>query len=117
MKLKYKLWLEGEGRLFGDGPCNILQLVKRLGSLRRAASEINMSYSQAWELIKNLEARLGFKLLESRSGGIAGGGSIVTAKGEHLMETYISFRREAAICLTSLANKWFDDQFEQGLGE
>ena len=56
MKINYKFWLENEkGKVYGDGPFDILNRVKRTGSLRQAAFEINMSYSQAWNLIRGLE--------------------------------------------------------------
>ena len=51
-----KIWIEKDGeKVFGDGPLDILHRVERTGSLRQAAEEINMSYSQAWNLIKDLE--------------------------------------------------------------
>ncbi len=112
MKLNYKLWLEEkEERYFGDGPCDILQRVDRLGSLRKAAAEINMSYSQAWNLIKKLEEKLGFKLLEKRVGGESGGGSHLTDKGRFLAESFADFRREAQEKLTMLEDKYFNDDF------
>ncbi len=112
MKLNYKLWLEEDDKkLFGDGPCDILQLVNKLGSLRKAAAEINMSYSQAWNLIKDLEEKLGFKLLEKKVGGATGGGSKLTEKGKLLMDTFASFRNEAEDCLSELEDKWFDENF------
>lgn len=114
IKLKYKLWLADEEKLFGDGPCELLQLVQRLGSLRKAAAEIKMSYSQAWELVKKLEARWGFKLIDSKSGGIAGGGSTLTRQGQYLIKTYLSFRQEAVVELERLGNKWFSQQFKDG---
>ncbi|MCG8513820.1 MAG: LysR family transcriptional regulator [Halanaerobiales bacterium] len=117
IKLKYKLWLADEEKLFGDGPCAILQLVQRLGSLRQAAEELKMSYSQAWKLIKSLEARWGFKLIESKSGGIAGGGSTLTRQGRYLIKTYRSFRQEAVVELERLENKWFSQQFRDSLYE
>jgi len=112
MKLNYKLWLEKNGeKYFGDGPCDILQRVDRLGSLRQAAEEINMSYSQAWQLITELEKKLGFKLLDKQAGGRSGGGSKLTVKGRTITETYASFRREAEGILSKLEGKWFDRDF------
>jgi len=111
MKLNYKLWLEEDDRLFGDGPCQILELVDQFGSLRQAAAEINMSYSQAWKLIKKLEKRLGFKLLNKKVGGSSGGGSELTKKGRILTENFSKFRKEAADCLTELESKYFNQDF------
>lgn len=115
MKLNYKLWLEEDERLFGDGPCRILELIDQLGSLRQAAAEINMSYSQAWKLIKKLEKRLGFKLLDKKVGGSSGGGSKLTKKGRLLTEEFSAFRKEAAASLAELEKKYFNEEFYQKL--
>lgn len=115
MRLNYKLWLEEEQRMFGDGPCQILELVDELGSLRQAAAEINMSYSQAWKLIKKLEERLGFKLLDKQVGGSSGGGSKLTDKGRIITKNFSAFRKEAKKCLDELENKYFDDDFYKKL--
>ena len=117
MQLNYKLWLEEDNRLFGDGPCQILELVDQLGSLRQAAAEINMSYSQAWKLIKKLEKRLGFKLLNKKVGGSSGGGSELTEKGRILTKKFSEFRKEAKQCLLELEEKYFDQEFQQKLKE
>ena len=116
MKLNYKLWLEeDDDRLFGDGPADILRLVDKLGSLSKAAAEINMSYSQAWQLIDKLENKLGFKLLEKQVGGTEGGGSTLTKKGRLLMDTFLSFRTEARREMSKLETKYFTDKFKDKL--
>jgi molybdate transport system regulatory protein len=115
MQLNYKLWLEEDERMFGDGPCHILELVDQFGSLRQAAAEINMSYSQAWKLIRKLEKRLGFKLLDKKVGGSRGGGSKLTAKGRVITERFSAFRKEAEECLNRLENKYFNKEFYQKL--
>lgn len=116
MKLNYKLWLEeDDDRLFGDGPADILRLVDKLGSLSKAAAEINMSYSQAWQLIDKLENKLGFKLLEKQVGGTEGGGSTLTKKGRLLMDTFLSFRTEARREMSKLETKYFTDEFKDRL--
>jgi molybdate transport system regulatory protein len=35
---------------FGEGPCELLKLVEKTGSLHKAAMEMNMSYRKAWLL-------------------------------------------------------------------
>lgn len=103
-----KLWIQKEGRkVFGDGPCDLLLRVRRTGSLRTAASEINMSYSQAWRLVDALEKKLGFPLLFKKAGGAAGGGSELTAEGEDLARRFALFRREADEALQGLFRKHF----------
>lgn len=107
MKLRYKIWLERGGKAFGDGPWDILRRVDRLGSLRQAAAEINMSYSQAWALVRMLEKRLGFPLLEKRVGGRNGGGSVLTPEARELVFKYGIFRERADRALQSLYEEVF----------
>jgi len=95
MILRYKVWMENEqGKVFGDGPFDILTRVERTGSLRQAAMEINMSYSQAWNLIRGLEERLGFDLLKRKVGGEKGGGSYLTHEAIELKEKYELFHQQ-----------------------
>ncbi|MGE5485999.1 MAG: winged helix-turn-helix domain-containing protein [Ignavibacteriales bacterium] len=94
MRLRIKIWLEDNGKVFGDGAYDLLNRVRRLGSLRQAAKEIGMSYAQAWKLVRGLEARLGFRLIESRSGGGGGGGSTLTERACGLLDRYAVFRQD-----------------------
>lgn len=105
-----KLWLEKDGeKVFGDGPCDILQRIEHTGSLRMAAAEISMSYSQAWKLINKLEKKLGFKLLEKKAGGRDGGGSTLTAEAQQLARRYSFFRKEMTVAMQRLYTKNFKE--------
>ncbi len=117
LKLRYKLWMEKDGeKAFGDGPLDILHRVERTGSLRQAAEEINMSYSQAWNLIKDLEKRFGFNLLKRKVGGERGGGSEITEEARELMTKFKLFREEADQSLNPPLDK-FHRHFENSLNE
>jgi len=107
MLFKYKIWLYNGGKAFGEGPYDILQRIDRLGSLSMAAKEINMSYSQAWNLINTMEKRLGFKLLIREVGGNTGGGSYLTKEAMDLMYRYNQFIKEADELLNNLYQKHF----------
>ncbi|MHC2994616.1 MAG: LysR family transcriptional regulator [Candidatus Atribacteria bacterium] len=111
MKLRYKIWLETEGcKVFGNGPLDILHRVERTGSLRQAAAEINMSYSQAWNLMRDLEKRLGFKLLKRKVGGESGGGSQLTEPARDLMMKFEMFRKRASESLILLYKEIFKEE-------
>lgn len=111
MKLNYKIWIEKDGeKVFGDGPLDILHRVERTGSLRQAAEEINMSYSQAWNLMKDLERRLGFDLLKRKVGGEKGGGSEITEEAREMMMKFEIFRERADQNLNSLYRKIFKEE-------
>ena len=111
LKLKYKIWIEKEGeKVFGDGPLDILHRIERSGSLRQAAEEINMSYSQAWNLMKDLEKRLGFNLLKRKVGGERGGGSEITEEARELMMKFEIFRNKAKGSLNLLYKEIFKER-------
>lgn len=107
MRLTYKVWLDQNGKVFGDGPYELLKYVEQTGSLRNAALQLGMSYNKAWNLIRNIEQRLGFTLIEGRSGGDSGGGSTVTPEALRLMDKYRIFREEVNTALNSIYKKHF----------
>lgn len=117
MQLNYKLWLEKEKKVFGPGPASLLEFIEDHGSLQRAAGEMNMSYSQAWNLISTLEERLGFSLIESQAGGRGGGGSTLTFQGKKMLERFREFEEKAGENLSELAREYFNEEFYQKLQE
>ena len=68
-----RLTLEKEERFFGPGVADLLELVEEKGSIQGACSEMGMSYSKSWKIIKRAERELGYPLLSSHNGGTAGG--------------------------------------------
>jgi len=107
MKIAYKVWLDNNGKAFGDGPYELLKRVLKTKSLHQAANQMGMAYSKAWRLIQTLEDRLGFDLLERRVGGKSGGGSHVTPKAKKLMNHYERFRRDVKMTLEKIYQKHF----------
>jgi molybdate transport system regulatory protein len=107
MRIGYKVWLDNNGKAFGDGPYTLLRRVEKMGSLHQAAKQMGMSYSKAWRLIRTLEERLGFTLLERKVGGLYGGGSRVTPQGKDLMNHYERFRRHVEKGLEKIYQKYF----------
>ena len=107
MRIGYKVWLDNNGKAFGDGPYALLRRVEKMGSLHRAAKRMGMSYSKAWRLIGTLEKRLGFPLLERKTGGQLGGGSLVTPGARLLMNRYDRFRRDVGAAVEKIFQKHF----------
>ncbi len=75
----------GEDKCFGPGIAVLLRRVRELHSLRAAAMSIGMAYSKAWTILKNAQLSLGFKLLDSTTGGKHGGGATLTPEGENCL--------------------------------
>jgi molybdate transport system regulatory protein len=107
MRLRYKIWLDSDGKAFGAGPHDLLARVQRTGSLSHAAAEMGMSYNKAWRLMREMERRLGFMLIERRTGGVEGGGSDLTPEALELMRRFESLSAEADTCLSELYQKYF----------
>ena len=49
---------------------------------------MDISYSKGRKMIKQLEQQLGFPVVQRWTGGSGGGGSVLTPKGERLIEAY-----------------------------
>jgi molybdate transport system regulatory protein len=109
MRLAYKIWLEYRGRAFGEGPARLLDGVERTGSLRKAASELGMSYNKAWRILRAAEQRLGFPLLDRRVGGSLGGGSHLTPHAKDLLARYRAVAVEADVVLGAVFERHFAD--------
>lgn len=70
MNLSAKLFLENNGNyVLGPGRLELLRSVAELGSLRKAAQKLGMSYRWAWGRLKDSEKSLGVSLLTGDSGG------------------------------------------------
>lgn len=115
MKIGYKIWLDNNGKAFGDGPYELLKRVEETHSLHGAAKEMGMAYSKAWRLIGAMEKRLGFLLIERKVGGLSGGGSQVTSQGKELMKRYHHFRKEVNTSLEKICRTQFNFEKEEFL--
>ena len=97
---------EGE-KFFGEGPYRLLCGIRRLGSLRSAAQEMDMAYTKAFRLIKAAEGGFGFPLIRRTIGGKAGGGSTLTPEAEDLLARYEALK---AAC-TRDTDRLYDTHF------
>jgi molybdate transport system regulatory protein len=61
MQARFKVWLQEEKPVFGDGMAKLLGAIDELGSINQAAAKLKMSYRQAWGRIKASEERMGIK--------------------------------------------------------
>ncbi|WP_415519678.1 MAG: winged helix-turn-helix domain-containing protein [Desulfovibrio aminophilus] len=85
--VRLHLWLERDGDMcFGAGRAQLLFQVERLGSLKKAAESLGMSYRAAWGKIQRSEKALGFKLVESR--GSRRQGIVLTPEGRAMAEWF-----------------------------
>jgi molybdate transport system regulatory protein len=88
-KVRSKIWIERGGDvLLSQWRIDLLRGVEELGSLTASAERLDVPYRTAWQRIKELETRIGTRLVETESGGSAGGGSHLTAEGRVLIARF-----------------------------
>lgn len=110
LELESRFWIMQDGtKVFGRGPCVLLKTIDRLGSLNRAAKELNMSYSKAWTIVNRAERALGYSLLETETGGAEGGGSYLTLKAKKLINAFEEFSKEAELSTEEIFKRHFED--------
>lgn len=89
MEVRSKIWLAVDGEaVFGSGREALFKAIDRLGSINKAAKDINLSYRKALSYIQTMEQRLGKTLVERKTGGLHGGGASLTEDAREFMEKY-----------------------------
>lgn len=100
-----------EEKCFGPGIAELLRRVRELKSLRAAAASMGMAYSKAWTILRAAETGLGFKLLNSTTGGKHGGGATLTPEAEAILAAYERYCAE----LRQYASALFETHFHEFL--
>ena len=79
------------------------------GSLSGAAARLGVPYRTAWTRLREIEAGLGFKVLETQSGGAAGGGSTLTPAARDVLARF----HRVADGVGALVDARFRDAFRE----
>ncbi|ATW25749.1 NTP transferase domain-containing protein [Candidatus Formimonas warabiya] len=111
-----KISLNRKAMFFDSSVAELLQQVSQTASLNEACSNLGISYSNAWKIIKIAEGQMGFPLLHSQTGGVHGGGSSLTEEGQALLDTYIQLRQEVEHFTELNFHKVFN-RFQKATGE
>jgi molybdate transport system regulatory protein len=98
----------GKNRIFiGKGVRELLDVIEECMSIKKATEITGISYPKALRMIKTLEEELGFAVVISKKGGIAGGGTRITENGKKVLECY----RKIELEVEQFAQKLVDDRF------
>ena len=110
LRPRLKVWLETDGGriAFSDYRLRLLESVQETGSLAGAAARMELSYRRAWGKLRELEANLGVKLVQSVVGGAGGGSTSLTPEALDLVDRYRRFRA----ALEEFAERDFAREFE-----
>jgi len=88
-KIKGRIWIEINDETFiGEGKARLLKKTAELGSLRKAAAEMNMSYRKAWYSINHMNKAAGKPVIILKHGGKQGGIAQITPFGEKVLAEF-----------------------------
>lgn len=101
-----RIWINFDEYAFsGQGKIEIIENIKKLGSLRKAALEMKMSYSQAWHSINKMNKLSDKPLVILKRGGKDGGTAVVTEFAENAIVAYKNLQIEFEKFLTEQTKK------------
>ena len=86
----------------GRDRIRLLQAVAREGSITAGAKAVGLTYKAAWDALDAMANLFGRPLLETRTGGRAGGGASITPAGLRVIEAYARLEAEMIRVLRSL---------------
>mgnify|MGYP000430128085 CR=1 FL=1 len=94
-QLKSRIWITTKsGTYLGEGRIRLLKQIKEHGSISKAAKEMKMSYKKAWELVNSMNNESSSDLVKRKTGGIGGGGAIVSKKGLEAIKLFEELTEE-----------------------
>jgi len=76
-----------------DTDALLLRRISENNSLTEAAKLLGISYRNAWGRIRKIESTFGKRILETTSGGVSGGGSVLTPDGALLLKDFRRTRK------------------------
>lgn len=101
-----RIWINfGEFSFSGQGKIELIEHIQKLGSLRKAAAEMKMSYRQAWQSINKMNKLSDKPLVILKRGGKDGGIAKVTEFAENAIVTYKRLQIEFEKFLTEQTQK------------
>jgi molybdate transport system regulatory protein len=84
------------GSRIGPGKAALLESIQSTGSISAAARAMEMDYKRAWLLIDSVNQAFKSPAVERVTGGLGGGGAVLTALGSDLLARYRRLEAEAA---------------------
>ncbi len=104
-----RIWINcNDDSFIGNGKIELLERIKQLGSLRKAAAEMKMSYRQAWINIDKMNKASNKQVVILKRGGREGGIAQITEFGEKILITYKNLQSDFEVFLTEQTKKLND---------
>ncbi|MBI5073826.1 MAG: LysR family transcriptional regulator [Nitrospirae bacterium] len=95
VRFRGHIWLDGnEGTFLGYGRVVLLERIRELGSITKAARSMELSYRRAWVLIDSMNRQAPKPFVVTAAGGKGGGGTLVTEEGEKAIKIFWKFHAD-----------------------
>ncbi len=78
----------GDDVMLGPGKADLLDHIRKTGSIAAAGRTMGMSYKRAWSLVEEMNRGYREQLVDSSRGGAKGGGAALTEVGEAVLAHY-----------------------------
>ena len=91
MDFKIRAFIKRGDTVVSDTLFELLEQIRKTGSIRKACEEIGISYTKAWAILKDAQTVFGKKLMQTQSGGTGGGGADLTEEGNRFIRSYDAF--------------------------
>lgn len=102
-----KISIEKENSFFDARAKLLLILLNDTGSVKSACKQMALSYSNAWNIINNIEKELGYSLVDRKHGGKRGGETRLNSRGLAFLKNYIQYEKS----VRDYANEEFRKRF------
>lgn len=102
-----KISIERENPFFDARAKLLLILLQDTASVKSACKQMALSYSNAWNIINNIEKELGYSLVDRKHGGKKGGETRLNSRGVAFLKNYIQYEKS----VRDYANEEFRKRF------
>jgi len=82
----------------------LLRAIEETGSLNSAAKRVPLSYKGAWDMVDSMNNLCPVPVVEKVTGGVHGGGTVLTEYGRNLVKTYEVIQKEHQKFLETLSH-------------
>jgi len=80
--------LLGNIAALGPGKIELINAIRKAGSISGAAKLMGMSYRRAWNLVDSINHVFSTEIIITNSGGKGGGGAVVSEVGLNIIKRY-----------------------------
>lgn len=93
-KIKIKIWIEDDEKIFGKGNYELLKAIEECGSIKQAAKKLNMSYKKAWLKKEQTQDFLGGEIFISKKGASLDSGTKLSPRAKGFLDFYTELEKE-----------------------